>query len=133
MNKNIWLCKIEKGELSFGSETNEARFNEFAKKNEGKTLRLSYEEPKRSDQQHRYYFLYLGVISRETGDDVNSLHEYFKRTFLPPKIISVMGKEIKIPASTRDLKKAEFGEYLDRICAETEIPLPDIELAGYFI
>jgi hypothetical protein len=34
-----------------------------------------------------------------------------------------MGKEIKLPASTTDLDKSSFGEYLDKICAMTNIPL----------
>jgi hypothetical protein len=43
----------------------------------------------------------------------------------------VNGEEIKIPSSTTTLSKIDFGEYLDKIAAETGIPLPDPEAAGY--
>jgi hypothetical protein len=42
-----------------------------------------------------------------------------------------MGETINIPASTTELNKQDFSDYLDRICALTEIELPDPELAGY--
>ena len=36
-----------------------------------------------------------------------------------------MGKEIKIPSSTNDLRKNEFSDYLEKICAETRVVIPD--------
>jgi hypothetical protein len=71
------------------------------------------------------------VIEKETGNDAQDLHEYFKRVFLPPRFTKVLGKEIKLPASTTGLTKAEFGDYLDKICAETNVPIPDPVLAGF--
>ena len=49
------------------------------------------------------------------------------------QIDKVVGKEIvfETDASTTDLSKIEMGEYMDRISALTEIPIPDPELAGY--
>ena len=38
-----------------------------------------------------------------------------------------MGKEIKIPKSTTELKKHEFSEYMEKICAETNVEIPDTE------
>ena len=127
----VFLAIIKNGNIHL-SEGNALRFSDFAKKNEGNTLRITHEKTKRSLNQNAYYFLYLGVISRETGDDVLSLHEFFKRTFLPPKFIKAMGKEIKIPKSTTELTKTEFGEYLDRIAGMTSVPLPDREEAGFY-
>ena len=77
-------------------------------------------------------WFYLGVVERDTGNNAGDLHEYFKRTLLPPKHITVMGKEIKIPASTTELSKIEMGDYLDRICAETDIPIPNPCESGFF-
>lgn len=132
MKSKIFLAKIVNGKIDFKSH-NALRFLDWVKNNEGKTIRISTPDSKRSTSQNAYMWLYLGVISQETGDDANSLHEYFKRTLLPPKFIKVMGKEIKIPQSTTELSKSDMSEYLDRICNLTGVPLPDRELAGYYI
>ena len=55
---------------------------------------------KRSDSQNAYYWLYLEVIARETGDNADDLHEFFKRNPPPAKFITVRGEEIRIPSST---------------------------------
>lgn len=128
----VWLARVTNGKPLW-SEWNMADIREWCKGNEGKLLRLTYETPKRSNAQNRYYWLYLGVIAAETGDDENSLHEYFRRTLLPPKLITAQGKNLQIPRSTTDLNKIEMGEYLDRICALTNVPLPDREAAGYYV
>ena len=130
--KNIFLFKAINGKPDFGSDANRARFNDTLKHNEGKTFRVEMVSQKRSIPQCRYYFLYLGVVSRETGHTVEELHSWAKRMFLPPKIIKVMGKELRVPSSTTELSKSEMGEYLDRIASETQISLPDRELAGFY-
>jgi len=104
----------------------------YLQKNVGKYLVCEIPKIKRTNNQNRFYWFYLGIISSETGDDSNSLHEYFRRTFLPPKFITVMGKEIKIPTSTTELSKIEFGEYMDRISADTEIEIPNPCENGFF-
>jgi hypothetical protein len=78
-----------------------------------------------SSRQNRYYWAYLHIIRTELGDDENSLHEYFKRALLPPKFITALGKEIKIPASTTKLDKVEFNEYITKIEVECGVPAPD--------
>lgn len=115
--------KIQNGKIS-----NQNKFNEYLASLKG-IYRLEFKQVKtqRSLNQNNFYWLYLGVIAQETGDDPNSLHEYFKRSLLPPKIISVLGKSIKIPASTTELSKIEMGEYMERICALTNIPIPELE------
>jgi hypothetical protein len=71
------------------------------------------------------------VIERDTGQNANDVHEWAKRRFLPPRLLKVNGQEFKIPGSTADLDKVAFTEYLDKISAETGIPLPDPIAAGY--
>lgn len=130
--KTVFLATVEGGRLSLGSEHNKARFNDYLRGNEGKKLRITEEEkPKRSLSQNRYYWLYLELVEKETGNGANELHEYFRRTLLPPKFLTVLGKEIKVPKSTTELTKHEFGEYLDKISSMTEVPLPDPTLLGY--
>lgn len=128
----IFNFKIKDKEFQFISDTHKALWHDFLKDSEGKIVQVTRYTPVRSDQQNRFYWLYLSVIETETGNSANDLHEYFKRVHLPPKFITVMNKEVKIPASTTDLNKIEFGEYLDKICAETNVPIPDPVAAGYY-
>lgn len=124
--------KVVNKEFQFSSPTHKALWHEFLKQNEGKIVQVKRYQPIRTDQQNRYYWLYLGMIESETGQNANSMHEYFKRVFLPPKFVKYKDKEIKIPASTTELTKIEMGEYLDKICAESGVTLPNpLELEGY--
>jgi hypothetical protein len=83
---------------------------------------------KRSHNQNNLYWAYLNIIEQETGDSANDLHEYFKRTHLTPKFITACKHTIKIPRSTTELSAGEFGEYMEKICRETNIPIPDRNL-----
>ena len=130
--KVVFVAQIKNGNLSLGSEHNKQRFKRFLEGNEGKTLRIvESDKPLRSINQSKFYWLYLELIERELGQDAKSLHEWAKRKFLPAKFIKVMGGDIRIPGSTTDLTKGEFSDYMDRICAECGVPIPNPEEAGY--
>lgn len=121
---NIFFAKEEKGELKF---SNQKVLHDFLELNKKKTfwVRIERETGKRSDTQNRFYWAYLRIIANHTGNSENDLHELFKRIFLPPQYKKILGREIKMPASTTNLNKIEFGEYMDRISAETGIAVPD--------
>lgn len=93
---------------------------------EGKEISVIIEtyKGKRTLDQNALYWHYLTIISSETGHTENELHEIFKRLYLPPQFLKYKGREIKIPGSTAKLNKVQFGEYLDRICADTDVPIP---------
>jgi hypothetical protein len=99
---------------------------DFLEKNDGKKVmvEITDDKPKRSLDQNALYWVYLGVIEQETGNLATDLHELFKRKFLPPIPKKILGVDFKLPASTTELSKAEFGEYLDKISAFTEIAIP---------
>jgi hypothetical protein len=105
---------------------------DFLEQNNGKKLVLEIEvdKKKRSLDQNAFYWLYLGVIEKESGNTASDLHELFKRKFLPPIPKKILGTEFRIPASTTTLNKTEFTEYLDKICALTNVPIPVIEKAS---
>lgn len=92
------------------------------------------EPPKniRTLNQNNFYWLYLGMIESETGNLATDLHEYYKRILLPPKYIKINDKEIKIPSSTTDLSKNDFGEYMDKISADCGVEIPNPCENGYF-
>lgn len=95
-----------------------------------KKLVVSIEQEKwvRSASQNNFYWAYLRIIANETGETEDNLHSLFKRKFLPPEFVTILGVEIKRPASTTKLNKTEFGEYMDKISAMTNIPIPDPKL-----
>ena len=97
---------------------------------DGKDVRITIDRDidTRSTQQNRFYWLYLGLIENDTGNNADDLHEYFKRKFLPPRFVKIMGNEIKLPASTTRLDKIQFTDYLEKICSESEIPIPQYDL-----
>jgi hypothetical protein len=128
---NLFRAIIREGQLDFGSQFNTLRFKEFLAQHEGKPVRIEHEVPVRSRSQNALYWVYLDAIEQETGNNASDLHEYFKRTLLPPRFVTVLGKELKLAASTKDLTKLQFGEYLDKIAALTGVPLPDPAAAGY--
>jgi len=88
-------------------------------------LILKKKKKQRSKAFNRYYWVYLTIIKNETGNDENDLHDLFKRLFLNPKEIIVLGKTIKIPGSTTDLNNTEFDEYIRKIEIETGIKAPN--------
>jgi hypothetical protein len=123
-----FLFKARDGKPDFGSEANRARFVDTLRHYEGHDFRIEKVTSKRTLGQNAFYWFYLNIIERETGSGANELHEYFKRTHLPPKWIKVLGKEIRIPNSTKELSKHEMSVYMDKIAIETNIPIPYVEL-----
>lgn len=94
---------------------------DYLEKNDGKKLvvEINLEKSKRSLDQNAYLWgVVYKTIADYNGDTEKALHDYFVRTLLPPKFIKVMGKEIKVPSSTTELSKIEFGEYIERIRSE---------------
>ncbi len=127
-----FLFKAKKGQMEFSSNYGYALFKQCLQESEGKSFRISPLVVTRSLSQNALYWKYLEEIEIETGNNANDLHEFFKREFLPPEFITVKlkGKSIerKIPRSTTDLSKLEFGTYMEKICALTNVPIPDTEI-----
>lgn len=90
-------------------------------------LTVSEKKKPRSLSQNDYYWAYLRIIEAETGDFAEDLHEFFKRKFLPPRFVNVMGNEVKLPNSTTRLTTDEFSEYISKIERLTSIPSPNPE------
>ena len=124
-------AKIEKEQIVFPNVRASMAWEKFKETHEGAMIEITEYKPARSLTQNAYYWVYLEAISAETGDNASDLHEVFKRELLPPVFKTIRGKEYKLPGSTKTLDKAAFGNYLDKICALTNIPLPDPQAAGY--
>lgn len=100
---------------------NQRAWLDFLEKNDKKkvVVDIGLEKSKRSLSQNSYLWgVVYKTIADYNGDTEQALHDYFVRTLLPPKFIKVMGKEIRVPSSTTELNKIEFGEYIEKIRAE---------------
>jgi len=70
---------------------------------------------KRSLKQNALYWGYwLNFLELETGQEKESLHEYFKRKFLSPTEKKVFN-DVIYSWSTTKLNTVEFMEYLEKI------------------
>lgn len=117
-----FLAKVEKGVLEFWQPK---VFKDYIASLKGEIdIIVEKHADIRTKQQNKFYWLYLSIIEQETGEEANLLHEYFKRVHLPPRFVVIRGKERKLPATTTKLKRAEMSTYLEKICAETGVPIP---------
>ena len=131
--KNFHI-KIKEGKIYFKSEHHKELFDKYIAQFKDGQYRLTVEsvKEKRSEQQHKYYWLYLGVISDLTGYTRDEIHEWAKGKFLTRDIKEMFGSKVRIKTSTTKLTKSEFTEYLMNISQATEIMLPDTtEFYGY--
>lgn len=96
------------------------------------------EKSKRTHQQNSYFFgVYMALIAQETGNDVQSMHNYFRDELLPrlfpdkwrDKILLRSGetKHFRSKPSTTDLSISEFSQYIMEIENITGITAPPVE------
>lgn len=127
----LFRTKAEKGKLVIYDKE---KLVTYLSIKEGKELemRLSEYRKKRSDEENRYYRgVVLPIIEDHTGQDDDSLHEFFKDKFLPKREIKVGNETRKVPISTTELSTIGMEEYLGKIREwssqelECYIPLPN--------
>jgi|SRR6185503_20465291 len=100
-------------------------------------VRITLEKYKkrRSEQQNRYLFgVVYAIISQETGNEVNDLHEYFLGEFFGWEELEIMGRK-RLRPRERSAKqiKARFSEYLEFVISKAAslgivIPPPNHDL-----
>lgn len=82
----------------------------------GKRVEISIQRLKssRSSQQNRYYWLLVGIMSKELGYTKDEVHDLIKFKFLKQEV--VIGEETEIVVkSTTKLNKTEFGDFIDEL------------------
>lgn len=72
-------------------------------------------DPKRSTQANRRYWLVIGAIAKETGNDKDEVHEFFKQKFLGERVVEIAGERATVRPSTTRLKKHEFNDYMEKV------------------
>ena len=97
-------------------QTKKAAISYIEKLPEGKKYSVSVilNRSKRSIQQNSLYWLWLNCISSETGNEIDTLHDYFKDHFLARRVV-VFGEERNAAISTTKLNTAEFTAFLDKV------------------
>lgn len=129
----IHRAKVGKRKLLFNTPEEESAFYD---KEYEKEVTIERIKRARTLSQNAYYWVYLTIIAKETGNNADDMHELFKSMFLPDVIVKIKGKkhshDFKRKKSTTELTRVEFTEYMERIAAYTEVPMPNPEDAGYF-
>ena len=117
MSKEIFYFKIKSRNLI---ADNQKAWLDYLAKNDTKRMIGIFEKEYgvRSYNQNSYLWgVVYKLVADHTGHTENEIHDYCKRVFLPPQFKVILNREIKMPASTRDLNKFDFGEYVDKIIA----------------
>jgi hypothetical protein len=81
---------------------------------------LEIRKPKRSLEQNRYYWAILTDISEQVvpgkAYEPSIWHEYLRALMLPERVIELPDGSIKmVEASTAELRKDEFSEYIEKV------------------
>lgn len=86
---------------------------------------------KRSNPQNQLYWVIVGLVARETGNDKDTVHRFFAKQFIGYDVKLIGEERIAIVRSTATLSTEEFSEYLSKVMAFTAtelgiiIPDPD--------
>ena len=86
-------------------------------------VKISRCRPKRSLAQNRTYWMWIGCIHEETGNDCDLLHELLKRKFLGLETFDVCGQPLERPRSTKTLSTADFSAYMEKVQAWAAVEL----------
>jgi len=105
-------------------------------KKEPYVVTIEKKKSKRSLNANAYYWVLITILEKETGQDTDSLHDYFKTKFLPKRkvVFKKTGEENDVQGSTAELDSFNFFEYVDKIRAfaiqelNIYLPTPDEHL-----
>lgn len=122
MMQYLFDGKVEDFKLKLYDEQS---FREHIKSLNGKPICLTLARGgKRSNQQNRYLWgVVYAMLSEHIGEqDVELIHEYCKKRFLPKRILSIASKESgeivdeeEVSGTTAKLSTIEFSEYIEKI------------------
>jgi len=129
-----FLIKANNGKPDFGSEFNKSRFYEYLKEHEGKELKITPVEVKRTLTQNGYVHVLFHYLSQHTGHSEAEMKTIEKRRHLQPVEIEFLGQKHLVLPSTADLSNPKMSEFIERVladCAELGIIVPTREELGY--
>ena len=86
---------------------------------------------KRTTPQNQLYWVIVGLVAKETGNDKDTVHRFFAKQFIGYDVKLIGEERLAIVRSTATLSTEEFSEYLSKVMAFTAtelgiiIPDPD--------
>jgi hypothetical protein len=117
----------------FNIEQLKDTFNKIAKADLSKGFVIEWKRFKkvRTNDQNALYWMWLTCLEQETGQEKDSLHDYFREKYLQVTYEQVFDSERKILQSTTKLDTVAMKNYLDKIqvfaATELAVTLPDPE------
>ncbi|HZK22669.1 MAG TPA: hypothetical protein VFC62_01055 [Atopostipes sp.] len=117
----------------FNLEQLKDTFNKIAKADLSKGFVIEWKRFKkvRTNDQNALYWMWLTCLEQETGQEKDSLHDYFREKYLQVTYEQVFDSERKILQSTTKLDTVAMKNYLDKIqvfaATELAVTLPDPE------
>ena len=95
-------------------------------------LKIAKKVKRRSLPQNRLMWMWFACIGQDTGQSVDSIHDYYAYKFLPRYITELeTGAQVRVPGHTSTLTTEAFTEFLNQVQADaaTELnitlPTPD--------
>lgn len=78
-------------------------------------IKISEYNEERTISQNKFYWKLIEIIAREIGYEVQEMHEVFKYKFLKKTFEDANGNLVKGFASSADLDKKDFSDYIEKI------------------
>ena len=94
------------------------------------TVSVKRDVKKRTLDQNALMWLWFTCISRETGSNIQDVHDYYCTVFLSRKAI-ISGREVLVKGGTSKLNTAAFTHFLNNVQADAAqefgivLPTPD--------
>ena len=132
MSKRVWSSGVVEGGkivLSHRNRFDDSISREFK---EGDRVMLTVERSTRNLRQNALYWLWVGMISKENGWDIDYIHHHNKTTY---NLVTVINpnpdtgefEEVQYPGDTHKMSLDAFAEFMERVqrgWAEQGIDLP---------
>lgn len=129
----IFKGYIEKGILQV-NEDRQIEFHSYLHSLEGEEVEINVKKRRkiRGRNQNALYWVYLQLLSEDTGYTPQELHDLFKEAFIPAEKITAFGLESTKYKTTTDMSPMEFSDYIKNIEEKTGINCPSEEDAANF-
>ena len=95
-------------------------------------LKIAKKVKRRSLPQNRLMWMWFACIGQDTGQSIDSIHDYYAYKFLPRYITELeTGAQVRVPGHTSTLTTEAFTDFLNQVQADaaTELnitlPTPD--------